>query len=224
MSYFSSAVGPEPRGGGVFCAYPSVGSALGASKHAGGRSAGAPAGPGPLALTGTPGTGKSSVAALLRPWYSVVEVGEFARRAGLGSGVRRAVVVDLARLRQRFRRLQRERPQDVYVGHLAHLLPVRDVVVLRCHPLELDRRLRRARRGRAREREANVGSEAIDLVLREAIGPGRRVWEVDTTGRSPRQVASEVRRRLRRRGPSSYGHVRWLADPTVTDYLLDAGP
>lgn len=69
-----------------------------------------------------------------------------------------------------------------------------------------------------------MGSEAIDLVLREAIGPGRRVWEVDTTGRSPRQVASEVRRRLRRRGPSSYGHVRWLADPTVTDYLLDAGP
>jgi broad-specificity NMP kinase len=69
-----------------------------------------------------------------------------------------------------------------------------------------------------------VTSEAIDLVLGEAVGPGRRVWEVDTTGRSPRQVAEEVRRRLRRRGPSSFGRVRWLADPTVTDYLLDAGP
>lgn len=178
----------------------------------------------PVALTGTPGSGKSSVAALLRPRFSVVEVAELAVRAGLGRRQGGSIIVDLPQLQHRFPGLHRAHPHQVYVGHLAHLLPIRDIVVLRCNPVVLAQRLRRLRRGSARDRDANVVSEAIDLVLREALGPGRRVWEVDTTGRSPEEVAREVRLRIRKRGPSVYGRVRWLTDPRVTDYLLDTAP
>lgn len=164
------------------------------------------------------------MAALLRAEFSVIEIGDLAVSAGLGRRRARSVLVDLSELQRRFGRLHRGCPYEVYVGHLAHLLPIRDVVVLRCNPVVLAERLRRARRGSVRDRSDNVVSEAIDLVLREAVGPGRRVWEVDTTGRSPTQVAREVRLRLRRRGRSEYGRLRWLADRRVTDYLLDAAP
>lgn len=107
------------------------------------------------------------------------------------------------------------------VGHLAHLLPIPDVVVLRCHPAELARRLARARRGSPADRRENVLAEATDVVLEESVGRGRRVWEIDTTARPVRAVARAVARRLRGRGPSSYGAVDWLSDPRVTAHLLD---
>jgi len=179
--------------------------------------------PAPIALTGVPGTGKSAAAAELAPALRSVEVGELARawqvaRPSPGGGL----TVDLGRLRQRFRRRPPE--VDLVVGHLAHLLPVRDVVVLRCHPDVLVGRLERARRGSRQDRQENYVAEALDLVLTEAVRPGRRVWEVDTTHRSPAAVARIVRRLVRRRPPSRYGMVDWLADPQVTEHLLPREP
>ena len=179
--------------------------------------------PAPVALTGVPGTGKSTVAGELAPVLRSVEVGDLARawhvaRPAPGN----ALSVDLDRMRRRFRR----RPPDVdlVVGHLAHLLPVRDIVVLRCHPDVLLRRLEDARRGSRRDRQENYVAEALDLVLAEAVRPGRRVWEVDTTRRSPAAVARIVRRLVRGRPPSHYGGVDWLADPCVTAHLLPREP
>jgi adenylate kinase len=130
------------------------------------------------------------------------------------------VEVDLARLARALARRSRGVRPLLLVGHLAHLLPVSATVVLRCHPVELRRRLDRARRGRPSDRDANAAAEAIDLILLEAIDRGGPVWEVDTTGRRPSAVAREVERLLARAGPSRVGRVRWLNDPSVTDFLL----
>ncbi|MGI0133242.1 MAG: hypothetical protein ACREDK_09205, partial [Thermoplasmata archaeon] len=95
-----------------------------------------------------------------------------------------------------------------------------DAIVLRCHPVELARRLARAHRGSARDRQANVEAEATDLVLLEALARHRRVWEVDTTGRSIAEVARQVRSILDHRPPPHHGSVDWLADASVTAHLL----
>ncbi|MGB6442765.1 MAG: AAA family ATPase, partial [Thermoplasmata archaeon] len=100
-----------------------------------------------VALTGTPGTGKSSVAERLAPRWHCVEVASLARTHHAARTVAGGVEVDLPRLRRELAKPGGLRGIDVVVGHLAHLLPVRDVVVLRCHPIELEQRLRRARRG-----------------------------------------------------------------------------
>jgi adenylate kinase len=172
----------------------------------------------PVALTGTPGTGKSSVAAALRGRRTSLEVSEWALASHAGRRRGRGVAVDLARLPRRLPDV------DLLVGHLAHLVPVRDVIVLRCHPIELLRRLRAARRGSDAERRANAEAEALDFVLWEALRPGRRVWEIDTSGRSVADVARAVDRAWRRRGPSRYGRTDWLRDSAVTEHLLDARP
>jgi len=177
----------------------------------------------PLALTGTPGTGKSTVASVLRQQVDVREVAELAQEFGTGRRGSDGWTVDLAATSRAWR-AGRPRGAVVVVGHLAHLLPIRDVIVLRCHPRELARRLARARRGTVRDRHANLVAEATDSILVEAVDLGRRVWEVDTTGRSPWSVAREVRTRLRRRGPPRYGAVDWLSDGWVSEHLLDWSP
>jgi adenylate kinase len=174
----------------------------------------------PAALTGTPGTGKTTVAGRLGASWRTLEVAELAQRFGSGRRRDGDWVVDLPATARAWR-ATRVPPADVVVGHLAHLLPVRDVIVLRCHPRELARRLARSRSGSEGDLRANLVAEATDIVLVEALGLHRRIWEVDTTGRTPASVAREVVHRLRTRGPPSYGRVDWLSDAWVGKHLLD---
>jgi adenylate kinase len=178
---------------------------------------------GAVALTGTPGTGKTEVALRLSGSLRTIEVGELAEGWGTGRHRARGWQVDLAAT-ARLWRARKVPPAEVVVGHLSHLLPVRDVIVLRCHPRELERRLRRSRRHTVAERHENLVVEATDGILLEAVGLRRRIWEVDTTGRSPAAVAREVAHRIRVRGPSSYGKVDWLSDAWVSEHLLDWSP
>ncbi|MCI4357872.1 MAG: AAA family ATPase [Thermoplasmata archaeon] len=173
-----------------------------------------------VALSGTPGTGKSRCAGSLPPLVPVVEVATLALRTRLGRSVATGVEVDLGRLGRWLSRQPPPARTTLIVGHLSHLLPVREVILLRCHPIELYRRLQRARRGNGRARRENASSEALDGVLLECLELGRSVREVDTTGRSVRSVAREVGGLARTRWQARYGSVDWLADPRVTDFLL----
>jgi adenylate kinase len=130
-------------------------------------------------------------------------------------------VIDVPRLRNALARARELSRYDLIVGHLAHLLPVKRVIVLRCHPLELRARLRRARRGTSAERHANLVAEATDVVLVEALAAGRHVTQIDTTGRSTASVAREVLRRWKAPHWSRGTPVDWLSDPSVTEHLLD---
>jgi adenylate kinase len=180
-----------------------------------------PSRPARLALTGTPGTGKSAVGTILHRITGVVEVGELAVREGVGRRVGQGIEVDLPALSRRISAGTRAVPERIVVGHLAHLLPIRDVVVLRCRPDELRSRLRAARRGTPADRQENYLAEALDVVLFEARRLHRRVWEVDTTGRSVRSVAAEVAEIFVRRVPRRMSGIDWLSDRRVSAHLLD---
>jgi len=151
-----------------------------------------------LALTGTPGTGKTSVTDLLagddEPSVDLepVHLNELVEREGLYERVdeeRDSYVADLDALTDRL-----DGRDDVLIeSHLAHHLPADRVVVLRCHPEELERRLTE-REANDAEIAENAESEALDVVLAEAVdrhGPDS-VYEIDTTDRSPAAVARDV--------------------------------
>ncbi|NYT01208.1 MAG: AAA family ATPase, partial [Methanosarcinales archaeon] len=119
-----------------------------------------------IALTGTPGTGKTTVAGLL-PW-PVVDVNALVRE-GLHLGVdpeRGCLEADMVALAARIEELPGEET-TVLEGHFSHHFAPR-AVVLRLHPREL--RVRLAARGYSQEKiRENLEAEALDVVLVEAV-------------------------------------------------------
>ncbi|MFB6280624.1 MAG: adenylate kinase family protein [Haloferacaceae archaeon] len=165
-----------------------------------------------VALTGTPGTGKTTVARRL-DGVAVVHLNEVIEAEGLWTGrddERGSLVADLDAVEAWLA----DREADLVESHLAHLLPVDRVVVLRCHPEDLAGRLRARGEDGATVAE-NAESEALDVVLTEAVERHGRdaVYEIDTTDRDPGAVAGEVRAVLAGDRDPSAGAVDF------TDYL-----
>lgn len=139
-----------------------------------------------IALTGTPGTGKTAVAEELKKrGYKVVSVVEFARIHNcILDEDEEGVVVDVERL-------AKFRFDGIVEGHLSHLISPDLVIVLRCNPLVLRERL--AGRGWDEEKiMENVEAELLDVILVEALGECKNVYEIDTTHMSVVEVAGIV--------------------------------
>lgn len=145
-----------------------------------------------VAVTGTPGTGKTTATELLDAELEVVHLNEMIVQEGLVKGPDPdldTLVADMRAVEDRVRELN-----DVVIeSHLAHHFAADRVIVLRCHPEVLTRRLRERGAGEAKIQE-NVDSEALDLILAEAVERHGedRVYEIDTTDREPEDVAAEI--------------------------------
>lgn len=144
-----------------------------------------------LALTGVPGTGKTTVGDHLED-LTVVSANELARQVGAVEGedeARGAEIVDERTLAERAPEALPE-GSVVVEGHLAHHCPADLVVLLRCHPDELRRRLQAKGWPEAKVRE-NVMAETLDALVAEIEREPAR--EIDTTDRSPAEVADIIR-------------------------------
>ena len=156
-----------------------------------------------ILITGMPGTGKSSVAKLL---YSkigavLVDINKLVDVLKLYSSIDEtdgAKVVRLKELQEELvKTIKAEDSAVIVEGHLGCeiKLPVSKVIVLRCNPKELRRRL--SGRNYSQEKVANNAlSEALDYctVLSEKNYGKRKVWEIDTTNRSIKEVVLEVKK------------------------------
>lgn len=148
-----------------------------------------------VAITGTPGTGKTSVAAELRSrGLEVVDLGEHIRVHGLLGEYdegRETYEVDLDLLNSSLEEY-RGRGGDVFMeGHLSHYMDCGTIVVLRCEPEVLAGRLRARGYGEAKVRE-NVQSEILDVILCEAVETDIPVFEIDCTSLSVEECADGV--------------------------------
>ncbi len=178
-----------------------------------------------VAVTGTPGTGKTTATERLGDDYAVVHLNDAIREAGLHEGTdedRDSLVADLAAVREWFEGRVADLEDDaeavVVESHLAHHLPVDRVVVLRCHPDELRRRLRERGAGEPKVAE-NAESEALDLVLAEAVAErgADATYEVDATDLSPDAVADAVRAVVAGERAPSAGTVSFVEAVEVGD-------
>ncbi len=145
-----------------------------------------------VAVTGTPGTGKSSACAVLAGrGYAIVDLDDAARKEGLVVGrddVRQTDEVDVDALRERLRV-----PAKIAFlkSHYSHRMGVNLAVVLRCNPTVLRKRLEARGWSEAKVRE-NVEAEAIDVITQEAVVRLPLVYEVDTTALTPAGTADAI--------------------------------
>ncbi|WP_456435310.1 adenylate kinase family protein [Methanopyrus sp.] len=185
-----------------------------------------------MAITGTPGVGKTTVCRALRELeFDVVHLNRVAREMGaiLEEDEQRQVkVVDVHTLRRYVEEWEPESDPAFVESHYAHLMPTDFVVVLRLHPSELERRLKD--RGYPPEKIAeNLEAEFVGVCYGEAvevrsegclIRPPEDVVQVDVTGLSLAEAADRILEAVNyRRGDD----VDWLSDEeaqrTVERYL-----
>lgn len=145
-----------------------------------------------IALTGTPGTGKTTVAARAaeRFGWRTVDVKAWAAQEGCIVGHDEADGSDVLDVEA----LAEAMPADegavvLYEGHLSHLLGVDVAWVLRCDPHVLRPRLEARGYGADKVRE-NLEAEALDVILQEALDEVSAVVQRDGTRRSPDEMLS----------------------------------
>ena len=151
-----------------------------------------------IAITGTPGTGKTSVCRALGSEYSIINLNTVIKRRGFYTGIdadRGCLIADLRRLAEYIRREVENSEKPVVIeSHLAHLLPLQpDVaIVLRTNPAVLASRLRQ-KGFPMRKIEENVEAEMLDVILIEAVELCHVIYELDTTNSAVSETASIIR-------------------------------
>ncbi|WP_048148539.1 adenylate kinase family protein [Methanolacinia paynteri] len=158
-------------------------------------------------ISGIPGTGKSSVSAVLkRMGYDVVLQNDTTGNYFICDDPDRdTAVIDEDLWASEFR------PVDGIVeGHLTHLLECDRLVILRCRPDVLKERL--VLRGYSSEKvRENVEAEALDTILIEALENHKEdiILELDTTERTPEEIATEIDDFIHGRRGADFGNTDW---------------
>ena len=166
-----------------------------------------------VAVTGTPGTGKTTATDHLDTDFDVVHLNDLIREEGLATGEdpdRGSLVADIDALRERLA----DREDVLIESHLAHHLDADRVVVLRCHPEALRERL--LDRGEDESKaDENAEAEALDVILSEAVNAHGldSVYEIDPPDRTPEGGAADIEAVLAGERAPSAGEVEFL------DYL-----
>ena len=186
-----------------------------------------------IIVTGTPGTGKTTVAMGLareiRADY--ISLNQFAANNKLYSGVdriRRSKIIDVAKTRKKLQShlIHNECP-TVVDTHMPDGLVNKEyaqrVFVLRCHPRILEARLRRKKWKAGKIRE-NVLAEILDSCLSAAVNyyGRRKVAEFDTSRTTVKQCVSSLKKTLGKSFKRKIA-VDWLAqlekEGTLERYL-----
>lgn len=163
-------------------------------------------------LTGTPGTGKTTVAQLFskKSGFKIIGINEVVGQDYLyidGD----SKVVDLNGLSEKISELLGG--SCIVEGHLAHLLEIDGtVIVLRTNPAELEKRLQK--RGYLDKKlEENLEAEALDICLMESLERYKDVSEIDTTTATQEEVAESISLIIEGSAEKfKHGKIDWLED------------
>lgn len=158
-------------------------------------------------ITGTPGTGKSSIAgALAQRGSPVLHLSETISSYIIEVDQERDTrVIDEERWAREFSRFN-----GFVEGHLAHLLPCDRIIILRCRPDVLMDRLRRRGYPEEKVRE-NALAEALDVILIETLESfsPEQVYELDTTDKSIAECSMIADQFARGQVKASFGAIDW---------------
>jgi len=124
---------------------------------------------------------------------------------------RKSKIVDEEEMDEYIKKIKEE-GTIIIEGHLSHLLSVDGVIILRCHPEELKKRLK-AKKWSEKKIKENLEAEALDIILQKALQRHKKIWEIDTTEKNAEEVAKEVANIVKKMPPPYYGKIdysQWL--------------
>ncbi|WP_183546483.1 adenylate kinase family protein [Methanococcus maripaludis] len=173
-----------------------------------------------IAITGTPGVGKSTVSKLLFEKLQLkgkdiacINITEIVSKEGfyLEKDVEMdSFVVDFDKLNDYIQSIKTE--DLILDGHVSHYLNPDYIVVLRANPLLIKNRLE-SRKYLPKKVKENVEAELLDVCLIESIEKNdeSKIFEIDCSEKSPEDIVNEILMFLDSKNPE-YGNVSWLED------------
>ena len=172
-----------------------------------------------ISITGTPRTGKTSVAKALarRLGWRLVGLNQLAQEKKLYLGydkARKSRIVDLRKLRAEVTRLSKKHKNLILESHYSHDMPCDIVVILRANPGELRKRMRRAGWPK-RKIEENIEAEIMEVVKGEALVKGILVDDKGARFVGEDNYGIWIGKEIIRRHPVSY----LLIDQPIWDSL-----
>ena len=186
-----------------------------------------------ISLTGTPGTGKTTVCEVIREHsqyrkqFIVIDVNKIVLDEKLYTGkdeARDTYEADMDKLQVRMKQEIDKKPagSDIIMeGHLSHLLPADAVIVLRAHPVALRKRLGKRKNYSFRKVKENANAEALDVILVEATQRNKSVFEINTTNMNViavvKSVISVIETLKMGKTPEEFlpGKINWIEQVTM---------
>jgi adenylate kinase len=181
-----------------------------------------------VAISGTGGTGKTTAAKEVvkrlnakakRPEkYKLVALNALAARVKAYKGYdkeRKSNIADVRKLKGEVKKLAKKHKNIVIEGLFAHEFKADIVVILRCEPKTLERRLKKKYSWPTKITE-NVEAEMMGMITEESLPlhrPGT-IFEIDTTKKTATQTARIIERIVKdvknARFEHAAGNINWL--------------
>ena len=174
-----------------------------------------------IAISGTPGTGKSAVGQLIasRLDAKLLELGKVVRNQGLFTETdetRDTLIADLESLVNYVTEIiTQTRHRCIIVGHFADEIPtnlLEIIVILRCHPTQLTDRLKQRQWSHTKILE-NIQAEILGECTSQSLQRHsfEKIFEIDTTQKSIPEVVDCIELILSSKStPFSVGKISWL--------------
>jgi len=168
-----------------------------------------------VALTGTPGTGKTTVGDLLSDQgFRVIHLTDIETKCVVGEDKKReCLIYDIDLMNKYLPKDPLLIQSDVCIveGHLSHLLSgATKIIILRCHPEELKKRLKKKGYPSLKIHE-NLEAEALDIILCDAAccHITGTIREIDTTHKDPVEVTRFIAVLLQDGFQGEIGRIDW---------------
>ena len=173
-----------------------------------------------LIITGTPGTGKTTVSKILKDKLNahLISINSLLEEYDLSLGtdkIRGYNIVNTEKMIPIVDKIKKETSEKdiIFEGHLAQDYPNSDkIVVLRCNPDELNKRLN-TRNWKKEKIQENVSAEILGVCTSESYETyGEIVQEVDTSNLTPEEVADILFKIFNDEKEYPLGKIDYLAD------------
>jgi len=170
-----------------------------------------------IAITGTPGVGKTTVSKVLgdKLGIKVIDITEAVKEYKLYTEKDEdmdSYVIDFEKLEKFVSEIEEKEKTIILDGHVSHLLNPDYIIVLRCNPEIIKERLEK-RGYKPKKVLENVQAEILDVCLCESKG---KVYEIDTTSRDVEDIVDEIVEAIKHKKERK-GIVNWTEE--YFDYL-----